>query len=257
MNAINYRMMNNMDEMILAEDLQHTVWGMSPAETLSAPTIRWMIHIGGLLLGAWDDNKLVGFCIGLPGKREDKWIFWSDMAGVDPKYQGQGIGYQLKIKQRDWVRGQGYDEIRWTFDPMRRGNAFFNFHKLGAISSIYHPKFYGNMQDNINIGLPADRLEAVWSIEGKQSVVPNLSADVNFVVKFDEQQIQTQLVDDPQVLIQIPYDLDFLKSSNLPQALEWQKAVREAFIHYFANGYQVIDFVKNHQQCWYILYQII
>lgn len=257
MNAITYRIMDTMDEMQKTESLQRIVWGMSGTDILSALTMRWMIHIGGLLLGAWDDDELVGFCIASPGKREGKWVLWSDMAGVHPDYQGQGIGYQLKIRQQSWAYGEGYGEVRWTFDPMRQGNATFNLHKLGVISYLYHPSFYGEMNDSINQGLPSDRLEVVWSTSPHTNHKPSLLShfDATFVVEYSEYNIHTRQSEKEFVGIQIPYDLNKLKENNLPLAINWQKAVRENFIIYFQKGYQTIDFMKNDQFCWYILYK--
>ncbi len=255
MNAITYRIMESMEDLIAAEELQCVVWGMTKEHTLSAGTMRWMVHIGGLLLGAWDGNRLIGFSIGSPGKREGKWILWSDMTGTHPDYQSQGIGYQLKLKQKEWVREQGYEEIRWTFDPMRRGNAFFNFCKLGVISTSYHPAFYGEMKDSINTNLYTDRLEAVWSIIEDTPPTPQLLTDAPFAVSFDGKILQAQSIEASQLRIQIPYDLDQLKNNDLAIALKWQQAVRETFIKYFRMGYTCIGFAKNTSQCWYIVHK--
>ncbi len=87
------------------------------------------------------------------------------MAGVRPDYQQYGIGRGLKLHQRAWALEHGYDEIRWTFDPLLRGNANFNLHKLGATFGSYLINFYGTMTDGINAnGLPSDRVEAVWRL---------------------------------------------------------------------------------------------
>ena len=254
MNAITYRMMDSTDDMRQVEELQRVVWGMSTVDILSATTMRWIVHIGGLLIGAWDNDKLVGFSIGSVGKREGKWVFWSDMAGIHPDYQSQGIGYQLKLMQRIWACEQGYEEIRWTFDPMRRGNASFNFCKLGVISYLYHPSFYGVMQDNINKGLQADRLEVVWLTEVQQQR-PSILPNAPFVVEFAGDTVQIQDSEAQQVRIQIPYYLDALKSDNLPLAMDWQQMVREAFMKYFKLGYQAVNFVKEQSGCWYILHK--
>jgi len=256
MNAITYRIMETTEDMLEVEELQCVVWGMSKDETLSASTMRWMVHIGGLLIGAWDDDRLVGFSVGSPGKREGKWVFWSDMAGIHPDYQGQGIGYQLKLMQKSWAREQGYEEIRWTFDPMRRGNAYFNFCKLGVISYLYHHAFYGVMKDSINMGLYTDRLEAVWSTSEKQLSIPLTDSDIPFAVEFDRDVVKTYSIEAQQFGIQIPYDLDHLKNNNLVLAMDWQKAVRETFVNYFRLGYQTVGFVKKEPICWYILHKI-
>jgi len=249
-------MMETTEDMIEVEELQCVVWGMSKDEILSATAMRWMVHIGGLLIGAWDGDRLVGFSIGVPGIREGKSVFWSDMAGIHPEYQSRGIGYELKLMQKSWAREQGYDEIRWTFDPMRRGNAYFNFCKLGIRSYLYHHAFYGVMKDSINTGLYTDRLEAVWSTSAEQHPIPLTDSDIPFAVEFDGHRIQTYSIVAKQIGIQIPYDLDHLKKNNLALAIDWQKAVRETFVNYFRLGYQTVGFVKKEPFCWYILHKI-
>lgn len=256
MNAITYRSMEAIEELVEVEDLQCVVWGMSKSEALSATTMRWMIHIGGLLIGAWDGDRLIGFSVGSPGKREGKWVFWSDMAGIHPDYQSRGIGYELKLFQKTWAREQGFEEIRWTFDPMRRGNAYFNFCKLGVISSLYHHSFYGVMKDSLNTGLYTDRLEAVWSTSDEKKSYPALLTTAPFVVEFDGQDILTRSTEAQTVCIQIPFDLNILKNDNLSLAINWQKAIRETFVKYFRFGYQTVGFVKKESICWYILHKI-
>jgi len=256
MNAITYRITDSMDDMLQAENLQQLVWGMTPADTLSATTMRWMTHIGGLLIGAWDESKMVGFCIASVGKREDKWILWSDMAGVHPDYQGLGIGYSLKQHQKQWAHKQGYEQIRWTFDPLRHGNASFNFHKLGAFSQSYHHAFYGEMNDNINRGLPADRLEAIWKTHDGDDSTIEIEADSPFAVSTTNNTVHFNLTDSTQVKIEIPYNLTALKQDHPALAREWQQAVSTAFTHYFANDYIAFDFQRESTRCWYILHKI-
>ena len=38
--------------------------------------------------------------------------------GVAPGYQGRGVGYRLKLAQREAVLDQGIDLITWTYDPL-------------------------------------------------------------------------------------------------------------------------------------------
>ena len=255
MKAIDYRIIDSIEDMLHVEQLQQIIWGMSPAETIGAATLRWIVHIGGLLLSAWDGDTCVGFNIGAPGKREGNWIFWSDMTGIHPSYQGQGIGYQLKLKQRAWAREQGYEQIRWTFDPMQRGNASFNFKKLGVISYLYHPAFYGHMQDELNIGLPSDRLEAVWSTS--ESAFPKIEKglDAPYAVQRYGAEIRNSQTDSPYLRIEIPHSLSDLKKENLQLAIIWQQAVRLGFTRYFDQGYQAIDFTVCNEGCWYILHK--
>lgn len=253
MSAITYTITDAMEALQQAEELQQAVWGMTQSEVLGATTMRWITHIGGFFIGAWDEDTMIGFCIASLGKRENKWVLWSDMAGIRPGYQGLGVGHEIKQRQKVWAREQGLEEIRWTFDPMRSGNASFNFHKLGASSHMYHREFYGHMEDEINRGLPADRLEAVWSTANMPYNSRPVDHDAPFAVQWDGTLVQQQLVDEHQVRIEIPIDLNHLKTNNLNLAQQWQQSVRAAFGHYFANGYQANDFQRVSGRCWYIL----
>jgi predicted GNAT superfamily acetyltransferase len=253
MSAISYRITEEMDDMLQAEQLQKVVWGMSPTEILGAATMRWMVHIGGLLIGAWDKNEMIAFCIASLGKRDSKWILWSDMTGVHPAYQGQNIGYTLKQHQKKWTVEQGYEEIRWTFDPMQRGNAYFNFRKLGITSAQYHPNFYGQMQDDINRGLPADRLEAVWSLNTPTLPKIDNHENVPLVVSCVDGNIHITPSEARKVGIEIPFHIRDLKKHSPLLAQEWQSAVRTTFINLFKLGYQIVDFHKAEARAWYIL----
>lgn len=255
MSAITYNITDEMEALQQAEHLQQIVWGMTPADTLSATTMRWMTHIGGFFIGAWDDDTMVGFCIASVGKRDNKWVLWSDMAGVHPDYQGHGIGYELKQRQKVWTREQGYEEIRWTFDPMRSGNAAFNFHKLGATSHNYHHDFYGEMTDNINRGLRADRLEAVWDTAEVEISRPVIDVESPFAIEFQETNLQVNHPDTQQVKIEIPVNLTLLKQEHPLLASKWQQAIGRCFTHYFENNYTAFDFERNPERSWYILHK--
>lgn len=238
----------------LVEALQMQVWGMSERDIVSAPSLRWIIHLGGLILGVWDGDRLIGFNIGVVGKRNEEDILWSDMTGVLPDYQGQNIGYQLKQEQRKWAHQQGFSQIRWTFDPMQRGNAHFNFHKLGVTSTSYLPNFYGYMNDSINKGMPTDRLEALWYTTNQpRPKSPASYPEEAFALRLTEDGLIPQDVIADNLMIEIPYHYQALKQSHPDFAREWQSAVRTAFIDAFVNGYQVIDFVRQDETCWYVL----
>ena len=79
-----------------------------------------------------------------------------------PEYRRWGVGWRLKMAQRDAVLAQGLERITWTFDPLESANAHLNFAKLGVISDTYLPDFYGAMPEALNAGLPSDRLLVAW-----------------------------------------------------------------------------------------------
>lgn len=63
---------------------------------------------GGLIIGAYDGDKLVGFSYGFAGFTEGEPYLCSHMLGIHPDYRSQKIGEQLKLRQRELAIDMGY-----------------------------------------------------------------------------------------------------------------------------------------------------
>jgi predicted GNAT superfamily acetyltransferase len=222
---------------------------------------------GGVVIGAYDGNRMVGMSFGLPARRENQWILWSHMTGVHPDYQNRRVGFGLKQAQREWALQYGYEVIGWTFDPLQRGNANFNLNHLGAIACIYHVNLYGEMTDEINRGMPSDRLEATWILHD-QRVIELASGIVPppFVETYPEEAFLLRRGGEGQPIIneaplgrtrwcfvEIPSSLKALKAESLQGAQSWQLGVRQAMQSALARGYVAVDFVSKDGRCWYVL----
>ncbi len=86
-----------------------------------------------LLLGAEVEGKLVGFLIGeiRPWEfGEDEAIAWIEVVGVDPKFQGRGIGRQLGEAFLRNLREKGSMRVR-TMVPWDSGDLITYFKALG------------------------------------------------------------------------------------------------------------------------------
>lgn len=256
---VTIRELHTMPEFEVCVQLQRDIWGMAEHNLAAAPVMMATVHNGGIVHGAIVEGKIVAFSFGLVGKRGDTVLIWSHMAGVLPDYQGLGIGRTLKLAQYTWAQAHGFAQIAWTFDPLQRGNANFNLHKLGVIAYHFHPNHYGEMTDVLNRGMASDRLEATWHITdqpaiGKPALVTS-EADVTFLV--ERGNLNTLPAAGhwhaPAYAIEIPYDLLKLKRENLAEAVSWQSAVREAMSGAFAEGYAATDFVQEADRCWYVL----
>ena len=124
-----------------------------PVATLAAASAY-----GGLVLGAFDGDRLVGFSFAFRGVLDGTPILYSQLTGVLPEAQGGGIGRRIKQWQRTWAREQGLPLVAWAFDPLQAMNAHYNLVALGAVATHYHANFYGPREDALNPGLPTDRL---------------------------------------------------------------------------------------------------
>jgi predicted GNAT superfamily acetyltransferase len=186
---------------------------------------------------------MIGIALAFPARSDHGWILWSHMTGVHRDYQAQGIGFELKQRQREWALANGYDEIRWTFDPLQRGNANFNLHLLGVTACQYHVNFYGVMADEINkADIPSDRIEAIWRLRETHAETQN-GADrpIPFLLK-DTGSLEIVALDETisEYLVQIPNTLP-----RDPEMLSaWRFALRQALMSAFQQGYHAVDFTN-------------
>lgn len=162
-------------------DLESRVWG-TPDELVQVNMLVATISEGGMAIGAFDGERLVGSVYGFATRQPE--VLHSHYLAVDPEYRRTGLGIALKHQQRLWCLANGHTAMRWTFDPLQLGNAHLNLRSIGAIGVRYQPNLYGPM-GGINGGLPSDRLLVEWDLvgprfEGAESAVvavPVISAD--------------------------------------------------------------------------------
>jgi len=146
--------------------LQKTIWGWEDADLLPFRMYVVATKIGGQLLGAFDGERIIGFCLSIPGVKPDGKVYLhSHMMGVLPEYRNQGIGRQLKARQKEDALARGIDLIEWTFDPLDMKNAYFNIERLGVIVRRYVRNQYGISSSMLHGGLPTDRCVAEWWLE--------------------------------------------------------------------------------------------
>ena len=121
---------------------------------------------GGLVLGAFlPSGEAVAMSFAFLGRIEGRLCLYSQLTGVVPAYQSRGLGYQIKLFQRQVARAEGIEQIAWAFDPLQAGNAHFNLTRLGAQAARYVENMYGERTDRLNAGVPTDRLIAEWDLE--------------------------------------------------------------------------------------------
>lgn len=144
--------------------IQSATWNYSPHELFPRRAFLLAEKLGGHVLGAFDNEALVAFTLAYPGYRNGHAYLHSQMLAVLPPYRNAGAGRALKLAQREIALADGFDLVEWTYDPLEIKNAFFNLHRLGAISRRYVRDFYGPSSSPLQGGLPTDRLYAEWWI---------------------------------------------------------------------------------------------
>ena len=137
--VIEIRKLMQLEEFRSAVQLQKVIWGFDDIDLLPLRFFVVASRVGGQVLGAFDGETMIGFCLGIPGVKPDGHAYLhSHMLGVLPEYHNLGIGRRLKLQQRDDALSRGIPLIEWTFDPLELKNAFFNSSgwKVHSISGI-------------------------------------------------------------------------------------------------------------------------
>jgi predicted GNAT superfamily acetyltransferase/predicted GIY-YIG superfamily endonuclease len=263
MEALEYtdiRPLSGTSEINQISSLERQVWGTADIDCFPPSLAIATIHTGGLIIGAFDEDVLIGVCVGLP--TTDRKRLWSYMTAVHPEYQNQRLGLRLKLAQREYAIAHGYKKIAWTFDPLLSRNAYFNLSLLGATGIGYHIDFYGPLSDDINRNMPSDRLEVEWNIEidlqYKAASIKHLSKTSKPLLKIDQLHLEpdvdlTVLDTGSDCSIEVPANIDQLRSLRYELAHQWTLALRSCMGTAFSIGYQIIGLEQHEGQFAYFL----
>ena len=244
-NKIEIRECTTLDELAACVALQREVFALPEIEI--SPVRHFVVtkNAGGFALGAFADGDLVGFVLSVPAFLRGEKAFYSHMTAVRDKFQGLGVGARLKWAQRERALELGVKVIKWTFEPVKARNAFFNLEKLGAIVTEYQDNFYGtdySTSPGEKIGLASDRLFAEWHLESDK--VKALSAGKAF---HDDSE--------PAARISIPANWNEVVKKGAETALEEQLRIRKDFHAAFAKGLVGRGFLRDETSPCYLLYE--
>jgi predicted GNAT superfamily acetyltransferase len=239
--------------------LEQKVWAMNPVPLHQTLTVA---KNGGVLIGAFDDNRMVGFVYSFPGFLKGETYLCSHMMGIDPAYQNQGLGYRSKMKQAEEAKQLGYSKIRWTYDPLESRNGYLNIAKLGAICSDYIENCYGEMNDELNKGLPSDRFNVEWLIDSpyleqrhqlfnelpvqKEALLLEWELRGNgqphAINKDGAFNKQTNI---QYLFVPVPLQFQQIKQTDKELAFDWRFKTREVLTEAFAEGWAVVQVIRN------------
>jgi len=256
-----------LDDYLACVALQKEVWGYAELEDFAAlPLLMIANRFGGCVLIAEDlTARCVGFSFAMPGWKRDRHLFWwSHMTAVAPDVRNREVGLSLKLRQREEALRGNIDVIEWTFDPLQALNAHFNICKLGVVVSEYEENIYGATSSPLHRGLPTDRFVAAWDLRSdrvKERIDstdrPVILRDLDTIPKINEEDSAPNLqFNAARLLLEIPTDLDKLRSVDIEKAKRWQSSLRDACRHYFHGGYSVTDFLRlkvPREQAFYVL----
>ena len=229
--AVEIRVLQDLAEFEETLRIQSEVWGFSEVDQVPSRLLGIARFIGGLVLGAYDGARLVGFSLAFPGFKPSGTAYWhSHMTAVLPAYQNSGLGRRIKLRQREEAMRAGLSLIEWTFDPLETRNAYFNIERLGVVAGRYVPNFYGITSSVLQGALPTDRLIAEWHVAS-----PHVEAIVDRGEKADR-HVEAE--------IEIP-EIAAIRTTDIAAALAVQSRAREQFERHFEAGLTVVGYRRG------------
>jgi len=237
----------SLEELAACVKLQREVFGLPDIEISPVRHLVVTKSAGGFTLGAFSGGSLIGFVLSVPAFLRGEKAFYSHMTAVRTDFQGTGIGARLKWAQRERALSEGIRLIKWTFEPVKARNAFFNLEKLGAVVRDYQEDFYGidytsAPRSGEKIGLASDRLFALWELENPKVAV--LASGRTF----DETRpIAREVV--------VPADWLALLSHDAKAALDEQRRIRFEFEAALSDGLVCRGFRRNERSPAYLFFE--
>jgi len=284
--ALRIRPLTTPEDMASVEELQRAVWSGNETEVVPVHMLLAVAQGGGVILGAFEGDRLVGMVFGFLGVDDAhpdrvamaRLKHCSHMLAVHPAARNRSIGFQLKLAQRQAIVRQGIRLATWTYDPLLSLNAHLNIRRLGAVCRSYLRDAYGEMRDGLNAGLASDRFDVEWwvtshrveaRLEGRRpplDLVHFLEGGAQRVnpaaLRADGWAEPSSAIEPLQgnlVLAEIPPDFQALRTADLGLARAWREHSRPLFEEAFRQGYLVTDFVylrgETSPRAYYILLQ--
>jgi len=269
--AVAIRDLRSFEDLKQVEEVEKEVWGLSELDTTPLTLAIATKEAGGIWVGAFDDTQLVGFAFGFLGTERGRLIVHSHMLAVRESYRNSGLGFKLKLAQRERVLALRVDdggtnqlrihEMTWTFDPLQSRNAHLNFSKLGVVAESYKVDFYGPETSSVLHRNSTDRLWVAWPLasrrvqerlqgrDNRAEVLDALST-LTPLIQFngDGKPVRTDLaaaLSRQRIAIEIPSDIGCVERKDAGLAREWRMQTRWAFTAALQAEFFVAEFCRT------------
>lgn len=246
-------------DLLLVHNLEKEIWGMQPIPVHQTLAI---VQNGGLMLGAFYEEKLLGYNYSFVGLDTEGYYLYSHMTGIHPDYRRKGIGFQLKKQQQMEAKMMGFTKIKWTYDPLEGPNGFLNLTKLRGTATGYLDNYYGDLADELNGGVATDRFEVTWQLEGFDASVSEVYSDSGEApeicqITFSENgnfpylsgiDPAAEWKDLPAVLVPVPSDFQRMKRYDIGLAKDWRMKTRILFHALFQHNFVGVHLLKKQEE---------
>ncbi|HYX24238.1 MAG TPA: hypothetical protein VFC23_08815 [Thermoanaerobaculia bacterium] len=268
--GLTFRPLSSVADYHACIELQRLTWGRDFSDVVPLSILKIVQKTGGIAAGAFTvDGRLLGFVLGLTGVRgdrkggEERPFHWSHMLAVDPAGRDLGLGTRLKLYQRECLLPLGVEEVQWTFDPLESRNAHLNFNHLGVGVAEYVEDMYeGELFSDLARGIGTDRFVVSWRLASERVARALRDKRARSEEPFRQAPVANpggelrelpELPAAPRVRVEIPEDVQAVKTARPEAAVAWRESTRRAFEEYLARGYRVEAFYRDpaERRCYY------
>lgn len=227
----------SLEDFVACINMQREVWQFADVDIMPLRSFVISRNNGGFTLGAFaeGEGRLLGFAHALAAFDEQlRPFYYSQMLAVAPELRNSGIGMKLKLAQRQRALERGLPLMVWTFDPLQSRNAYLNIVKLGGVVRKYKVNYYGNYSSStLHRGLDTDRLLVEWWVNAPR---------VNAIA---EAAGTAENPPDPIATIEVPFEIEQMKTHDLEEARAWQQKIRTAFVAHLDAGLYCAGFIRG------------
>ncbi len=267
--TIAIRRVRTMEEVRSITEVIRRAWDLTDLENVATFEMKAVSDFGTVLMATSkeDPKTAIGFIYAFPMFPDKN---YSHMMGIDPKWQGKNVGFELKMVHRNLAinhTNPKINEIVWTVDPLLPNNAWLNFGKLGVICDTYKINYYG-MPEGVGIygGVPTDRFLVKWQIrtEKVEKAIQNVRngsyknypsyeelvdryPTFNFV-RNDKFMPNDTFEEDTEFLVEMPTNYQKIRETETKLAIDWRIRFREICIEYFQRGWVAYNYIRSLDQ---------
>lgn len=232
------------------------VFRFSDLETSPPATLYAHALLGGLNLGAFDDDALVGWIPAFPGYQDGRAFLFSSGLSVIPERQSDGIGGMLLAALGREARVRGYETVRWTTNPMISRNLYLYLGKGDAEIIGYHPMLYeGLIAAASPEGIDGDEVEIEWDLArpapasrdgaSVEEVVETALTSTDDIGNGLRRLRRVTVPKDTRHAVEVPWDAPALASVDVDLVTYWRRGLGEVLVPLIDHGYRGVDVVLD------------
>jgi predicted GNAT superfamily acetyltransferase len=217
-------------------DLQREIWGLDELGRMSPLTLKSLISDNpkmAIISGGFLNNEMIAIQITLPTM--EPYTVYEHMLGIIEKYRDLNIGYFMLKHLYEILKKQQIKKIMWTYEPLEGRNANNYLNKSGANAVKYLQDYYHVVND-MSDGMPIDRFRAEVNFDDdfqpQKTYLTELVLTLEEAIKKIPIASADFMPEADQVLIEIPEDLQSLKTVNMDLAIKFRFDTRKIFIEY-------------------------